>query len=156
MNRYVRPGAALAASVLALTAFNTGAAEAKTKKELKACWASTVPGLQNLTVKFVADGPTYKSKTLHNGQCFEWDVKPGQYKISIANLSDFWDKVNADGDCPDLSSERLKARIKRSGDSAQDDTFEWGASTSTSTTVAKNRRTTVALHLRCVPWSGPI
>ena len=141
---------ALGATTALIGGFTYGSAEAYTQKELKICWADTSTG-ERISLPVVADGPSYRRATIPNGQCVAWDVKPGRYKITVNNLSDFADAV--DDACepgPEPNDPALKIRVKRQNHPYQVYSLSALLNGGVETNVRNNRATTVSAHLRCV------
>ncbi len=135
------------AAAVASTGLVAGSAEAFTQRELKVCWANTsaTPGIDLLAV---ADGPSYRETSLDAGECVEWDVRPGRYDITVDDAAAFRDAVFAA--CPGPGEPSLTIRVKRQGQGYR--AYNLGALVNgkITTTVRKDRSTSIAAHLRCV------
>jgi hypothetical protein len=135
---------AVAASLLSVVA--APSAQARTPKELNVCWVNKAPGgVQDLEI--VADGPSYRTASLDNGDCLAWDVRPGQYKITVEDIGEYIRAARAS--CgkmrPALTSTvtRPPGSYRVSGPVG----FRHGGLT---TEVRKDRRTSVTAMLTCV------
>lgn len=147
MRKRAYSAAAVASSVALLTFGAPTASQAYTQKELNLCWsnASQTPS-QDLEV--VADGPSYKTFSLDTGSCMAWDVKPGQYKITLEDVDEFMQGFNAS--CPGPGSPSLKITVKRQNTGYKAYPLAALLNGSITTNVKKDRRTTVSAYLRCV------
>ena len=76
--------AAVAASLTLLTGLVATSAEARTTRELKACWQAPTGNTLPLTI--TVSGRQYGQRTLANGTCKAWDVPTGNYRLA-ANAS---------------------------------------------------------------------
>lgn len=130
---------ALGAGVLAAPS------SAYTKKELNVCWANTAKGV--LDLEFVADGPSYKTFSLDHGDCSAWDVRPGQYKLTVEDVDEFVSGMAAE--CG-VKSPSLKIRVKRMNDAYKAYPLAALLNGSITTNVKKDRRTSVLVHFKCV------
>ncbi len=87
----------MAASVALLTVLAPASAEAASKSkrgDLKVFFENTT-ALQALELDAVADGPSHREKSLDNGECKKWDVRKGQYKITLDDADEFFDAAFA-------------------------------------------------------------
>ncbi len=120
-------------------------AEARTQKELNVCWVNQAPG-EWLDLEIVADGPSFKTASLDHGDCMAWDVRPGQYKLTVEDVEEFRAAMQAA--CGRGRTPALKITIKR-----QQDLYKAGLRDIRNggliTHVRKDRRTTVAAVLTC-------
>ena len=123
-------------------------AQAMTQKELNICWVNDAPGgVQDLEV--VADGPSFRTASLDNGDCMAWDVRAGQYKLTVEDVAEFLDAIRAS--CPKRKnlSPRVTITVKRQGDLYK----AYGPAVlkngELTTNVRENRRTTVTVILAC-------
>ena len=123
-------------------------AEARTAKELNVCWVNKAPG-GVLDLEIVVDGPSYKTFSLDNGACVAWDVLPGQYKITVEDVDQLRDAMNAS--CPDKKQDaQLKFTIKRQQELYRTNFRELRNNGGFTTNVRKDRRTSVTAILTCV------
>ena len=74
MRRSIISVVAVAGSLTLAAGGLAASSEAKTAKELNICWNNQS---QNgaLDLEVVADGPSYKTASLDNGDCMAWDVR---------------------------------------------------------------------------------
>ena len=128
------------------------AAEARTAKELNICWVNQAPG-EVLDLEVVVDGPSYKTASLDNGDCIAWDVRPGQYKITVEDVDELRDAMKAS--CPDEGEAALAQVHDQAATGALQDELP-GAPQQRGlvTNVRKDRRTTVTAILNCVSASA--
>jgi hypothetical protein len=135
---------AVAASLLSIVA--APSAQARTPKELNVCWVNKAPGgVQDLEI--VADGPSYRTASLDNGDCLAWDVRPGQYKITVEDIGEY---IRAARASCGKKRPSLTITVKRQQESYRVSgpvVFRNGGLT---TEVRKDRRTSVTAMLTCV------
>lgn len=148
MTRFVRTGVLLSASALLLTGLSVGTAEAKTGKELKICYKNDTPS-PGIGMVAVADGPSYRRTQLADGECKAWSVRPGGYQLRVGDAEDWsealYDACNSIGQDTDF-----KARLKRQG-SSERLVGVYALLLGVDTNIRKNRSTSYAIHVRCVP-----
>jgi hypothetical protein len=139
--------AAITASIALLLGV-APAADARTAKELNICWVNKAPdGVLDLEI--VVDGPSYKTWSLDNGDCAAWDVRPGQYKITVEDVDQFRAAMKAS--CPDKKKvPSLKFTIKRQQELYRTNFRELRNNGGFTTNVRKDRRTSVTAILTCV------
>ncbi len=125
------------------------AATSFTQKELTICYVNqTVDQLQDLEV--VADGPSYKTASLDAGDCFRYDVRPGQYKMTVEDVEEFTDALPASfADCEGDDVGRFRIYIKRMNDSYKAFTVAALLNGQVTTNVKKNRSTTITAAIEC-------
>lgn len=147
----MRRGACAASAVVASVALlgpGITPAEARTAKELNICWVNEAPG-GVLDLEVVADGPSYRTASLDDGDCLAWDVRPGQYKITVEDVGELRDAMNAS--CPKKKEQpELTFTIKRQQDLYKSNFRELRTNGGLTTNVRKDRRTTVTAILTCV------
>ena len=155
---------AVASSVALLVVGAPTASQAFTQKELTVCWVNDTPsadgvGGPNADLEAVADGPSFKTFSLDNGDCVSWDVQPGQYKMTTEDMPEFIAAMTAvtascnNADADDDGDFRIT--INRMGDSYKAfnlAAFENGEIT---TNVKKNRSTWIVVKAFGVPLIGP-
>ncbi|MBA3745220.1 hypothetical protein [Sporichthya sp.] len=122
-------------------------AEARTLEELNVCWVNKAPG-EWLDLEVVVDGPSFKTASLDNGDCMAWDVRPGQYKLTLEDLDEFQAAMQAA--CGRGLERRLTIFLKRQQDTYKTD-FRVLRDGGVLTNIRKDRRTTVTFVLKCVP-----
>lgn len=145
MRKLVASGAVVAASAMVFSMVSIGSADARTKKELNICWASAD---SSVALPVVADGPSYRTTRLAPGACKAWDVRPGAYKITVRDANAFLGEVASACDPGDSPS--LTIRVKRAGQEYRDYSIATFVNGNIVTNVKKDRRTTIAAHLRCL------
>ena len=123
------------------------AAEARTAKELNICWVNKAPG-GVLDLEVVVDGPSYKTASLDTGDCIAWDVRPGEYKITVEDVDELRDAVDATT-CPKKTDPQLKFTIKRQQELYKTNFRELRTNGGFTTNVRKDRRTTITGILTC-------
>jgi len=148
MRRSAYAAAGLAGSVIVATAVVATPSNAFTSKELNVCWVNHSKD-KSLDLEAVADGPSYKSTTLDTGECQQWDVRPGQYKMTVEDVDEFIDDINAPATCPGPSSPKLTFTIKRMHDSYRAFPVAALLNGSITTNVKKDRRTSITALLNC-------
>jgi hypothetical protein len=158
MRKSAITAAAVGSSVALLVVGAPTATQAFTQKELTICYTNTVPNLiQDLEV--VADGPSYKTTTLDAGDCVSWDVRPGQYKLTVEDVQEFFDGAITGGSYCDHGYEDngiskpyedLEIVIRRMGAETYK-AFPYAAIANgeVRTNVKKNRSTTATVRLFC-------
>lgn len=155
---------AVASSVALLVVGAPTASQAFTQKELTVCWQNETPsadgiGGPNADLEAVADGPSFKTFSLDNGDCISWDVQPGQYKMTTEDMPEFIASMSAVTDsCTAADDEEegdLRITISRASNGTMDTykafnlaAFENGEIT---TNVKKNRSTWIVVKAFCVP-----
>ena len=121
------------------------AAQARTQKELNLCWVNKAVR-DGLDLEVVADGPSFKTASLDDGDCIAWDVQPGQYKITVEDVDEFRSAMQAA--CGRGRTPSLGLTVKR-----QQDRYKSGLREIRNggliTNVRKDRRTTVTVALSC-------
>lgn len=120
-------------------------AQAYTEKELNVCWVNKAPG-EWLDLEIVADGPSFKAASLDDGDCMAWNVRPGQYRITVEDVTEFRTAMRAA--CDPARTPFLKMIVERQGDPYKAgfrDIRHGGLITH----VRKDRRTTVTAVLTC-------
>lgn len=122
------------------------AAEARTVEELNVCWVNKAPG-EWLDLEVVVDGPSFKTASLDNKDCVAWDVRPGQYRLTVEDVGEFSTAMNAA--CGPKRDRRLTIFLKRQQDTYKTD-FRALRTGGAVTNVRKDRRTTVTFVLTCV------
>jgi hypothetical protein len=146
MRRSVVAAAGLAGSLVVGGAVVAFPSDAYTAKELNICWVnhSKKPSLD---LEVVADGPSYRTATLDNGDCMAWDVRGGQYKLTVEDVGEFLDNIKwaCAGQKP-----LIRFTIKRMKESYRAYPTAALANGSITTTVKNNRRTSVTALLNCV------
>ena len=142
----VYAAAGLAGSMVIAGAVVAFPSNAYTAKELNVCWVnhSYKPSLD---LEVVADGPSFKTTTLDSGRCAQWDVRPGQYKMTVEDVSEFLADIKAA--CGSKATPKLTFSIKRMNDSYRAFPAAALANGSITTTVKKDRRTSVTALLNC-------
>ncbi len=147
MRRSIYAVAAVAGSITLAAGVVAAPSSAYTQKELNVCWANNTPS-HALDLEFVADGPSYKTFSLDDTECTAWDVRAGQYKLTVEDVSEF--VAGMEAACPGAPTPDLKIRIKRMNDAYR--AFNTAAilNGSVTTNVKKDRRTSVLVSLRCV------
>ncbi|HVE25593.1 MAG TPA: hypothetical protein VNC22_09325 [Sporichthya sp.] len=150
---------AVVASVALLAVGAPTASQAQTQKELNVCWTNNATGKMDLEA--VADGPSYKTMSLDSGECQQWDVRPGQYKLTVDDTEDFLSDIQAEcakygqnhhedgGDGDPLMYPDLTIKIKRMGQSYKAYTLAMLLNGEVTTNVKKDRRTLVSAILDC-------
>lgn len=151
MHKLVGAAALATASACVFTLVAAGSADAFTQRELKICWADTTGGPPEIDLEVVADGPSYRTATLDTGECVAWDVKPGRYKITVENVSEFVDAIadSCDDNGVQGDDPSLKVRVKRQNQAYRVYNLSAFLNGSIETNVRNNRATTVSAHLRC-------
>jgi hypothetical protein len=150
MRKSVVTAVAIGASAALVGGMTLSTAEARTKKELNICWASDDPA-PTVALPAVADGPSYRATDLTAGNCKAWDVRPGNYKFTVRNANAWLTEISTA--CNGLAgreTEELTIRVKRAGQEYRDYSFNTFLHGDIVTNVKKDRRTTIAAHLRCV------
>lgn len=148
MGKFAKSAAAVVVSSGLVAGFTAMPAEAFTKKELKICWFNNTG--DPVDARFVADGPSYRRVGLPSGLCKNWDVRPGQYKITLEDPEDFLADISA-ATCDPGFDETFLIRVKRAGQQYRNYPFHTFVHGDIVTNVKKNRATTVAIQLKCVP-----
>lgn len=120
-------------------------ATAHTEKELNVCWVNKAPG-EWLDLEIVADGPSFKTASLDDGDCTAWNVRPGQYKLTVEDVREFRAAMQAA--CGQGRTPSLKIVVKRQGDVYKAG-FRDIRNGGLITHVRKDRRTTVVAVLTC-------
>jgi len=137
-----RVGVACAAVLMVV---NATSAQAHTEKELNVCWVNQAPG-EWLDLEIVADGPSFRTASLDSGECRAWNVRPGQYKLTVEDVEEFRDAMRAA--CGRGRAPALTITVKR-----QQDVYKAGfrdlRNGGLITHVRKDRRTTVTAVLTC-------
>jgi hypothetical protein len=146
MRRSVIAAAGLAGSMVVGGAVVAFPSSAHTAKELNVCWVnhSKKPSLD---LEFVADGPSYRTATLDNGDCMAWDVRGGQYKMTVEDVGEFLSDIKSA--CAPQKP-LIRFSIKRMKESYRAFPNAALANGSITTNVKKNRRTSVTALLNCV------
>lgn len=126
---------------------------AETQKELNVCWVNKGRdgGVQDLEV--VADGPSYRTASLDTGDCVAWDVRPGQYKLTLEDVDEFLDA--ADRNCGSGWDRQVLIKIRRQQEVYKIHGAQALKNGSVTTTVRNERRTTVSVVLTCVEEDNP-
>lgn len=131
------------------------AASSYTEKELTVCWINDTPSAhipsENMDLEVVADGPSFKTASLDNGDCVSWDVRPGQYKMTVEDMDEFLGDIGEVLDsCVGDDEDRFQIRISRMGDKYK--AFNQAAflNGQVTTHVKKNRSTWIEAHAYCV------
>lgn len=146
MRRCTFPASAIAAT--ALLVGTPTVTEAHTAKELNICWVNKAPG-GVLDLEVVVDGPSYKTASLDDGDCIDWDVRPGQYKVTVEDVDQFRDAMKAS--CPKKGQTySLKIMIKRQQELYKTSFREIRDNGGLITNVRKDRRTSVTAVLTCI------
>lgn len=153
MRTSVRAGAVLSASAALFAVLMPASAEAASSKRgtLKVCFDNQTPRA-GVELDAVADGPSFRSKTLGDGDCKKWSVRTGQYMVGLDNAEEFFEALQvgefpfddtADSTCPgDESFPRLTSEVTRNGD-------DYDSDSRVQTNVQKNRKTKVEFTLSC-------
>lgn len=159
MSKTAYSAAAVVASVAMLTVGTPTASQALTEKELSICWVNMTPNTVP-DIEVVADGPSYKTASLDNGDCAAWDVRPGQYKFTFedieefaASLQDACDELDAPADF--IYTPELTIAIKRQGEAYRAFNYAMIENGGVRTEVKKDRRTSVTVLLKCVLIEDP-
>src|SRR5690349_9982164 len=95
----VYAAAGLAGSLIVGGAVVAFPSNAFTAKELNLCWVNHSRDTP-IDLEAVADGPSYKTTTLDSGQCRQYDVRAGQYKITVEDVQELVTRLNAATTCP--------------------------------------------------------
>lgn len=155
MRKSAYPAAAIVASVALLTVGAPTASQAQTEKELSICWVNKTPNpVTDLEV--VADGPSYKSASLDAGECAAWDVRPGQYTLTLEDIEEFLVAATDQSDCESLDTSDyewypdLTITIKRQQETYRAYPQLLVTNGKVTTNVKKDRRTSVTVLLKCV------
>jgi hypothetical protein len=149
MRKRAYSAAAVVSSVALLTVGAPTVSQAYTQKELSICYVNqTVDQLQDLEI--VADGPSYKSASLDAGECARFDVRPGQYKMTLEDVDEFVDALPASfNNCEGDDQGRFRIYIKRMNDTYRAFTLAALLNGEVTTNVKKNRSTTVTAAIEC-------
>ncbi|MBA3745221.1 hypothetical protein [Sporichthya sp.] len=131
------------------------AATSFTQRELTVCWNNETPSADNpnfnMDLEAVADGPSYKSFSLDNGECVRWDVRPGQYKMTVEDMDEFLDDItDALDSCAADEDDRFQIRIKRMGDTYKAFNVAALLNGEVTTNVKKDRSTSISVNAYCV------
>lgn len=150
MRKSAYSAAAVVSSVALLTVGAPTVAHAYTQKELSICWVNeTIDKVQDL--ELVADGPSYKTASLDAGECARFDVRPGQYKITLEDVEEFVDALrDSQQNCAAGEDPRFRIYIKRMNDTYKAFTTAALLNGQVTTNVKKNRSTTVTAALECI------
>ena len=146
MRRSIYAVAAVAGSFTLVAGVVAAPSSAYTQKELSVCWANSATS-QVLDLEVVADGPSFKSFSMDDGECIAWDVRPGQYQFTVEDVDEF--KAGMVAACPGKTPS-LQIRIKRAGDSYKAYNATSFLNGSITTNVKKDRRTGIAAELKCI------
>jgi len=149
MRKSAYSAAAVLSSVALLSVGAPTVAQAYTKKELSLCWFNqTIDKVQDL--ELVADGPSYKTVSLDAGECARFDVRPGQYKITVEDVEEFTQALQASfTNCASGTAPRFRIYIKRMNSTYKAFTTAALLNGHVTTHVKKNRSTTVTAALEC-------
>ena len=149
MRKSAYSAAAVVSSVALLSVGVPTAAEAYTQKELSICYVNqTVDKVQDIEI--VADGPSYKSASLDAGECARFDVRPGQYKMTLEDVDEFTDALPASiNNCPGDDNGRFRIYVKRMNDTYKAFTLAAFINGQVITHVKKNRSTTITAAIEC-------
>ena len=149
MRKSAYSAAAVVSSVALLTVGAPTASQAYTQKELSLCYVNqTVNKTQDLEI--VADGPSYKAASLDAGECARFDVRPGQYKITLEDVEEFMDALPASyNNCAGTDNGRFRIYIKRMNNTYKPFTAAALVSGQVTTNVKKNRSTTILAAIEC-------
>ena len=145
MRRSLNAALAGATAAAFLVVGTPTAAEARTERELNVCWVNDAPG-EWLDLEIVADGPSFKTASLDDGDCLAWNVRPGQYKLTVEDVEEFRDAMSAA--CGKGQTPELKITVKRQQDLYKA-RFRDIRNGGLITHVRKDRRTTVTAVLHC-------
>lgn len=150
MRKSACSAAAVVSSVALLSVGAPTAAHAYTQKELSLCWVNeTVDKVQDL--ELVADGPSYKTASLDAGECARFDVRPGQYKITVEDIEEFVDALqDSQTNCAAGADPRFRIYITRMSNTYKAFTTAALLNGHVITNVKKDRSTTVTAALECV------
>lgn len=149
MRKSAYSAAAVLSSVALLTVGAPTTSQAYTQKELSLCYVNeTVDKIQD--VEMVADGPSFKTGVLDAGECLRFDVRPGQYKITLEDVAEFLDAYKASVDnCKGTDQGRLRIYIKRMNQTYKAYSTAALINGQVTTHVKKDRSTTVTLAIEC-------
>ena len=132
------------------------ASQAFTQKELSVCYTNETPNtVQDL--EFVADGPSYKTTTLDSGDCTAWDVRPGQYKITVEDVEEFLQGLEDNDQCDtyeengiDKHYVNMEIAISRmGGEDYRAFPYAAVANGEVTTNVKKDRSTAILMRVFC-------
>src|SRR5690349_8889427 len=98
MRKSAYSAAAVVSSVALLVVGAPTASQAFTQKELSVCYANSTPNTSQ-DIEFVADGPSYKTASFDAGDCTAWDVRPGQYKLTVEDVKELLNTLDANDEC---------------------------------------------------------
>jgi hypothetical protein len=150
MRKSIGTPAAVFTAAAALTLGAPTASQAFTQKELSICWDNRTPSPAP-DLEMVADGPSYRTATLDAGDCVAWDVRPGQYKITLEDIEEQSEKgQQLSVDCGDESYDS-GFTVKRGRESYNVPEFAILDNGGFTTDVKKNRRTSITIWQDCVP-----
>lgn len=149
MRKSAYSAAAVLSSVALLTVGAPTMSQAYTQKELSLCYANeTVDKAQDLEI--VADGPSFKTASLDAGNCARFDVQPGQYKVTLEDVGEFVESLQASFDnCKGDDQGRFRIYIKRMNDTYKAYNVAALINGQVTTNVKKNRSTTVLASIEC-------
>ena len=142
----VYAAAGLAGSMVVAGAVVAFPSNAFTAKELNVCWTNHSYD-KSLDLEVVADGPSYKTTTLDTGECQQWDVRAGQYKMTVEDVSEFLADIKAA--CGSKATPKLTFSIKRMNESYRAYPAAALANGSITANVKKDRRTSITALLNC-------
>jgi hypothetical protein len=144
----VYAAAGLAGSMVIAGAVVAFPSSAYTAKELNMCWVNHSKD-SSIDLEAVADGPSYKTTTLDSGQCRQYDVRAGQYKITVEDVQEFLDDINAASTCPGAPSPKITITVKRMNEGYRAFPLAAFLNGSITTNVKKDRRTSITALLNC-------
>lgn len=156
MRKSALSAAAVVSSVALLVVGAPTASQAFTQKELTLCYTNSIPSsTQDLEV--VADGPSYKTTTLDAGDCASWDVRPGQYKLTVEDVEEFLDGFYDNASCNGYEVNgiskpypNMEIVIRRmAGETYKAFPYAAIANGEVSTNVKKNRSTSATVNVSC-------
>jgi hypothetical protein len=155
MRKSAYSAAAVVSSVALLVVGAPTASQAYTQKELTVCYTNTVPD-STQDIEFVADGPSYRTASMDNGDCEHWDVRPGQYKLTVEDVKELLAGLSANDMCDHYVENgiakpyvNLNMTIKRQNESYR--AFDYAAISNgeVTTNIRKNRSTSVVFNVFC-------
>lgn len=147
MRRSIVSAVAVAGSLTLAAGVLAASSNAYTAKELNICWVNKAPG-GVLDLEVVADGPSYKTASLDNGDCMAWDVRAGQYKFTVEDVDEFLKGIESA--CAPNKKPLFRVTIKRMQDTYKASSPALFATGGITTNVKKDRRTSVTALLNCV------
>jgi hypothetical protein len=149
MRKSAYSAAAVLSSVALLTVGAPTTSQAYTQKELSICYVNeTVDQVQDIEI--VADGPSFKTASLDAGECARYDVRPGQYKMTLEDIEEFTDALPTSiNHCAGDDQGRFRIYVKRMNDTYKAFTLSALLNGQVTTHVKKNRSTTVTAAIEC-------